>query len=251
MARMRMVRLLEETEDVEVAGVCASGGEAVAAIRAALPDLVLLDIAMPGMDGFGVIRQVGDPMPPVIFITAHNDRASQAFDARAVDYLLKPFSAARFHAALARARAALSPSPPADPLAEAVAELREEQRALQRRLEARDADHLRWVMVRARDHVHVVQTDAIDWIEAEDNYVRLHVGKASYLVRERIGALEARLDPRRFLRVHRCTIVNLDRVRHLRPWSSGDYLLVMQDGTELRLSRGKRARLGPHIAEYA
>lgn len=249
-ARMRMVRLLEEAEGVEVAGACASGGEAVEAIRRAPPDLVLLDIAMPGLDGFGVIRQVGEPMPPVVFITAHNDRASQAFDARAVDYLLKPFSAARFHAALERARATLRPPPPAEPLAEAVAQLREEQRALQRRLEAREPQHLRWVMVRARDHVHVVGTDTIDWIEAEDNYVRLHVGKAAYLVRERIGALEARLDPHRFVRVHRSTIVNLERVRHLRPWSSGDYLLVMQDGTELRLSRGQRARLGPHIAEY-
>lgn len=252
MARRRLVRLLEEEDDVEVVGSCGSGEEAVEAIRRLAPDLVLLDIQMSEMDGFSVIGEVGpDKMPAVIFTTAYNEHAVKAFEVHALDYLLKPFTADRFREALGRARLpAAGQKQLSSTLVAMLDEMRGEHRELQRRVDAGTPTYMEWFLVRGKTHVHIIHAHTVDWIEADDNYVRLHVGKNSYLIREKIGSLAAKLDPRRFLRAHRSTIVNMERIHHLQPWSSGDYLIILHDGTELRLSRGQRAKLGDHIGEY-
>ena len=252
MARRRLVRLLEEEDDAEVVGACGSGEEAVDAIRRLTPDLVLLDVQMSGMDGFSVIGEVGpDRMPAVIFTTAYDEHAVRAFEVHALDYLLKPFTTDRFREALGRARPrAGGRERLSGALCSALEEMRDEHRELRRRLESGARTYLEWFLVRGTARAHFIPADTVDWIEADDNYVRLHVGKDGYLIREKIGSLAARLDPRRFLRAHRSTIVNMDRIHHLRPWSSGEYLVVLRDGTELRLSRGQRAKLGDRIGEY-
>jgi two-component system LytT family response regulator len=252
-ARRRLVRLLEGEDGVELVGSCGSGAEAVATVLEAPPDLVLLDVQMPGMDGFGVIREVGpDRMPRVVFVTAHGEHAARAFEVHALDYLLKPFTVARLRQALEHARASLrTPQRLSAELLAVLERLHGPESGAAPRAAAPAPERTEWFTVKDRGRVRLVPADSVDWIEAEDNYVRLHVGGAAYLVRERIGALAARLDPRRFLRTHRSTIVNMDRIEHLRPWSSGDYLLTLRDGTELRLSRGQRARLGRHIGEYS
>ncbi|HEX2188757.1 MAG TPA: LytTR family DNA-binding domain-containing protein [Longimicrobiaceae bacterium] len=252
MARRRMLRLLEEEDDVEVVGACGSGGEAVEAIRRLSPDLVLLDVQMPEMDGFSVIDAIGaEQMPAVIFITAYNEYAVKAFEVHALDYLLKPFTTDRFREALERARLPRTAQRQvSDTLLSLLEELRAEPHEVRRHLEPGNPTYMEWFMVRTKTRVHLIHADTVDWIEADDNYVRLHAGKNTYLIREKISSLAARLDPRRFLRAHRSTIVNIDRIHHLQPWSSGDYLIVLNDGTELRLSRGQRAKLGAHIGEY-
>jgi len=194
----------------------------------------------------GALEALGDARTPVVvFVTAHEEYAIRAFEVHALDYLVKPFGLERFRQAFRRARAAVEERGGAfrgERVQALLEELREEQRGLERLLSA-PAPYLERLMVKVRDRVLLLPVDDIDRVEAEGNYVRLHAGKEQYLVRWKIGALEARLDPRRFVRIHRSALVNLDRVRELRPWFAGDYLVVMKDGTELKLSRGYRAKL--------
>jgi two-component system LytT family response regulator len=221
--------------DLVVIGECGNGLEAVDVIRAERPDLVFLDVQMPELDGLGVIDALDeDERPPaLVFVTAYDAYALRAFEVHAVDYLLKPFDERRFRTALGRARQRLAGSgtgpPPADPRLESL--LRELRPA------PVYADRL---LVRTGNRLVPVAVAGIDWIEAADNYVRMHVGPERYALRETIRSLEARLDPRRFARVHRSTIVNLDRVREVRPLPSGDCALVLAGGTELMLSRSWR-----------
>lgn len=230
------VRLhLELESDFDVVGEVGSGEEAVARIREQAPDLVFLDVQMPGMDGFGVIEAVGvERMPVTIFVTAYDQFALKAFDAHALDYLLKPYDAERFRSAIERARTQLRARRFGDvegQLAALLTELRGQREYLER------------IVVRSGGRILILRVDDIDWLEAASNYVRIHAGGRQYLLRETMSNLEARLDPGRFVRIHRSTMVRLDRVRELEPLFQGDYVLILEDGTRLTSSRGYRDRL--------
>ena len=223
---------LAEERDVEVVGEARNGAEAVSAIEALSPDLVFLDVQMPGLDGFGVVAEVGlDRMPAVVFVTAFDEYALRAFDVHAVDYLLKPFDEPRFRTALARARqrvGARAGDRSSPDLAALLAELRPR------------AEYAERLLVKGNERVVVVSVDDVDYVEAADNYVRLQTRGGRHLMRETIKGLEARLDPRRFARIHRSTIVNLGRVRELQPLFNGEMAVVLKDGTTLTMSRGYR-----------
>ena len=234
-ARAKVRRFLAADPEVELVGEAGSGPEAVAAIRTIAPDLIFLDVQMPGLDGFGVLEALdGQPLPHVVFVTAFDEYAVQAFEVHALDYLLKPFAPERFERAVDRAKERIREGGGDEldrRLRRALEELRPGPPALER------------LLVPSGEKQIVVDVGRIDWIEAEQNYVRLHVGAVSYLVRTTLSGLEARLDRRRFIRIHRSRIINADRVREIHPWSHGDQLVVLQDGTELLLSRRYRDRL--------
>jgi two-component system LytT family response regulator len=236
LARERLTTLLADDPEVELIGSCADGPSAVAAIRGESPDLVFLDVQMPGCDGFGVVNAIGpDRMPITIFVTAYDRYALQAFEARALDYLLKPFDRDRFTVAIGRAKQELR---------------RERDSGVHEKLQALLEDvkpsstGLDRLAIKSGGSVHFLRADEIDWVEAAGNYTRLHVGKQIHLLRETMTALETRLDPKRFARIHRSTIVNLERVKELQPYFHGDYIVLMRDGTQLTLSRNYRPRLG-------
>ena len=250
LARRRMLRLLRDhDDDVDVVAVCETGAHAVEAIRETRPDLVFLDVQMPELDGFEVLERVGGNLPAVVFVTAHDRYALRAFEVHALDYLLKPFDVERFNQALERGRSQVERNGEGagglQALLEQLARERGPAQAAPRRR------WLDWVMVKARGRVEFVRTADIDWIEAEGNYVRLHAGKKAWLVREKIGALEERLDPDTFLRVHRSSIVQVDRLAEMHPMVAGDGILVLRDGTQVKLSRGYRRRLLERVPEYA
>jgi two-component system LytT family response regulator len=239
MARERVLSLLQHEADVEVVGECGDGVQAMAAIEHHAPDLVFLDVQMPGVDGFGVIDAIGpDKMPTVIFVTAYDEYALRAFEVHALDYLLKPFGRARFQETLSHAREHLERRRAGDlgrRLLALVNDIRPERPRLDR------------LVVKSGGRVFFLRTADIDWIEAAGNYVRLHLGKDSHLFRETMNRLEARLDPRRFVRIHRSRIVNTERIEALQPWLGGDYVVVLRDGTKLPLSRGYREKLQQHL----
>jgi two-component system LytT family response regulator len=241
LARKRIRSLLKNERDVEVVGECADGAEALAAIRKQSPDLVFLDVQMPEMDGFQVLQEVGgDRMPAVVFVTAYDKYALRAFEVHALDYLLKPFDEDRFGEALRRAKEQV--------LGGSNGELHGRLIALIEHLRSgeRYVDRL---LVKASGRVLFLKTEDIDWIEAAGNYVRLHVGKESHLLRETMNTIETRLDPAHFLRIHLSTIVNLDRIKEMQPWFSGEYVVLLKDGTELRLSRGYRDKFDERLGE--
>ena len=244
-ARASVRAFLSAEPGVKLAGEAQNGREALEAIERAEPDILILDVDMPELDGFGLLEALGDARAPVVvFVTGHEEYAVRAFEVHALDYLVKPFGLERFRQAFARARDAVEERDEtlrSERIHTLLEQLREEQRGLQRLLSGEP--YLQRLMVKTQEKVVLLGTDEVDWVEAEGNYVRLHAGKASYLVRWKIGALEERLDPRRFVRIHRSTIVNLERVKELRPWFAGDFIVAMKDGTELKLSRGYRAEL--------
>ena len=234
-ARKGMRALLELHADVRIVGEARSGREAVAAIRALQPELVFLDVQMPEGDGFEVIREVGvERMPVVVFATAYDEYALRAFEAHALDYLLKPYERERFDAVLQRARAQVRQARGSGA----------EPRLLSfvRRMEERST-YLRRLPVRVGSRVRLVDVDEVAYFEAETNYVRIHLPGASHLVRETMGALEAKLDPARFLRVHRSLIVSIDRVVEVEPLFAGEHVLTLRDGTRLTTGRTYRARV--------
>jgi two-component system LytT family response regulator len=226
--------MLEADPDVAVVGE-ASGVDAAAVIERAQVELVLLDVQMPEVDGFGVLAQLAahrpGALPAVVFVTAHDAYAVRAFEVHAIDYLLKPFDDARLVTALARAKDRLAR--PGAAAGAGLLALLEHQ--------ARRDQHLERLLVRTRGKVVAVRAQDIDWIEAADYYATLHVGGATHLVRQTLAELETSLEPRRFVRVHRRAIVNLDRVREVHPLFRGDCTLVLADGTQVRLSRTRRA----------
>jgi two-component system LytT family response regulator len=235
LARRRLRKLLARDAEVEAVGECADGYEAIAAINAHDPDLVFLDVQMPEIDGFAVLERIRPKHAPlVVFVTAYDSYALRAFEVSAVDYLLKPFDRKRFEQALRRAKARLSTASGSD--------LRERTLALLEELRAH-ASHSERLLIKSGGRAFFLKTDELDWIEAEGKYVRLHAGRESYLLREAMGNLEAQLDPKKFLRIHRSTIVNIDRVKELQPWFHQDYRVILRDGTELVLSRGCRRKL--------
>jgi len=226
-ARRLLVKLLSAHDDVRVVEQCRHGKQAVDVIEAQRPDLVFLDVKMPELDGFGVIAQIGaERMPPVVFVTAFDEFAVRAFDVHALDYLVKPFSDARFEATLQRARRRL---------AEAQAG---KLRAL---LDGEREDSLTRFAVRLGARSVVVAARDVAWIEAQDYYVLLHAGGAAHLVRQSIRALEGRLDPRRFVRINRSAIVNLDHVRALDRRALGPWTVQLADGSALQVSRRRHA----------
>lgn len=227
---------LQHLSDVEVVGECSSGREAVQAIRSLAPDVVFLDVQMPGGGGFDVVEQVGpEALPIVIFVTAWDQHAIRAFEASALDYLLKPIDDDRFDQALERARRRIT---------------EQRQSAMGRRLSAAfveagmalptNPQPIERFLVRQKDRVVVIPVEEVDWIEAAGDYVTLHAGRMHYHLRETMSRMEQRLDPQRFARIHRSTIVNLARVRELQPHLGRDYVAILADGTRLRLSRGHR-----------
>jgi two-component system, LytTR family, response regulator len=219
LARTTIAELLRNDPEISVIGECASGTEAIEAVRASRPALLFLDVQMPGCDGFDVIEQLGGDAPSaVVFVTAYDQYALKAFEVQALDYLLKPYSDSRFFRVLARAKALL------------------EQNAR----EPRPLDRL---MVKSAGRVIFLNAPEIDWIEAADYYACLHVGERSHLLRRSMGDLERELDGEMFCRIHRSAIVNINRVRELRLNASGEYEVVLESGAPLRLSRNYREQL--------
>ncbi len=241
LARRGIRALLNQAGDVDIVSECCNGREAIEAIGASDPDIVFLDIQMPGKSGFDVIDAIGESRCPyIVFVTAFDKFAVQAFDVHALDYLLKPINEERFHDSLARARAALSGARD-DSLMRRIVQLAADLR------HSPDNPLMPPVMDRIPVKVHgrvmIVRVADIDWVEADHDYVLLHVGTKSWLVRETISALETRLAVSGFVRIHRSTLVSASRVRELRPLSKGEFTVVLTDGTELKLSRNYRAAL--------
>lgn len=235
LARQRLRTLLGPDPDLELIGECGDGRQAVTAVQQLKPDLMFLDVEMPALDGFEVLHALaGVALPVVVFVTAHDRYALRAFEAHALDYLLKPFDKERFAQALMRAKnqVRLGQAAGIEDRLRSLLQTVEERRPLPERL-----------VVKSAGRVSFVRVAEVDWIEAAGNYVRLHLGKEEHLLRESLGGLEARLDPRRFVRIHRSTIVNIDRIRELRPTFHGDYQVVLKDGAELTLSRSCRDKL--------
>jgi two-component system LytT family response regulator len=236
LARERVRSLLNEQPGVEVIGEAQDGDQAVQAILKDSPDLVFLDVQMPQKTGFDVIQAVGaERMPAVVFVTAYDQHALKAFEVHAVDYLLKPFDRERFEGAVDRARRQLENAD--------TGVLKHQLQRLVAQLTPAASPRQERLIVKTGGRLFFLRADEIDWIEAAGNYVRLHVGKESHLLRETMNAIEARLDPNQFLRIHRSRIVNMERVKELHPWFNGDYAVILRDGTKLMLSRGYRDRL--------
>jgi two-component system LytT family response regulator len=235
LARQRLRHLLEADPDIAIVGECGDGQQAVADLQALRPELVFLDVQMPVLDGFGVLQALsGTPSPVVIFVTAHDRYALKAFEVHALDYLLKPFDKSRFGMALERAKIQVRQG-------NAVA-VNERLQELLQTVHGRSHAPER-LLIKSDGRIYFVRVEDIDWIEAAGNYVRLHVGKEDHLLREALSALERKLDPARFVRIHRSTIVNLERIRELQPAFHGDFVIILRDGTELTLSRGCREKL--------
>jgi two-component system LytT family response regulator len=231
-ARERLLALLGTHADVSVTA-CADGRAAIAAIQGTRPHLVFLDVEMPEVDGFDVIAGVGvEHMPAFVFVTAFERHAVQAFEVQAVDYLVKPFDRARFETALARARAELRREP-----VDGAAPASPRPRALDR------------LLVPEADQMHVVKTDAIDWIEAAGNYVELHAAGRTYLLRSTLTALEGRLDPETFLRIHRDTIVQVARIQGLHRWHGGQFRVVLGNDVERPVGRSYQARVEERLGK--
>jgi two-component system LytT family response regulator len=237
------VRLaLREHPGVRIVAECADGEEAVEAIRSQRPDLVFLDVQMPGMDGFDVIEEVGvEEMPVVIFVTAYDQHALKAFEIHAVDYVLKPFDDARFADSVAHACERIRQADEVSLAARLEGVLRE----LPARLQDEDGGDgwARRIMVRDRDRILFVPAEDVDWIEGAGNYVRIHAAGDSHLIRATLTGMAERLDPARFVRIHRSTIVNVDRIKEVQPWAGGDYIAILHDGETLKVSRGYREEL--------
>ncbi len=230
-ARHAIVRQLRADPDIDLLGECGDGASAVAAIRAQSPDLVFLDIQMPAMTGVEVVDAIGPArMPAVVFVTAFEQYAVKAFEANAVDYLVKPFSRERFAATLARAKARLS--------AGRAAQGGESQRILQALEDLRQRDAwLQRIPVRVDEHVVLVPVDDIVWIKANRNTVELHLADRVHELRETMTTLAERLDPRHFARIHRSAIINVRRVKAIHPWFNGHHVVTLDTGQELRMSR--------------
>lgn len=232
-ARARLRRLIDELApalSAQVVGEAADGEEAADAIAALAPDVVLLDIQMPRLDGFGLVEAMGAEMPLTIFCTAFDEHALQAFDARAVDYLLKPVQPERLLAALARAQQLVATGPPAR---------NRGMRAIASLVES-DGGLLTRILVHDETRAYLVAVDRIDHIRAERNYCDIRSGGRTFRVRRTLRSLAARLDPRQFLQINKSDLVRVDAMREIHPWSHGDYRVVLQDGTTLSWSRRYR-----------
>jgi two-component system, LytTR family, response regulator len=246
LARERLRKLLQAEPDIEIVGECADGKEALAAANSQHPDLVFLDVQMPELDGFGVVAGLeGEPLPAVVFVTAYDRFALKAFEVHALDYLLKPFDRERFHKALERARNLVQHRQTGDlsrRLSSLITDLKSEKE------EPKYVDRL---AVKTEGRVLFFKIDDIDWIEAADNYVSIHVGNEEHLHRETMSTLETKLPPTRFLRISRSTIVNIERIKEMQPMFHGDYVVILKNGTRLSLSRNYRDKLNHLLGKSA
>ncbi len=234
LAREKLRRTLAEAEAVRVVGEAANGSEAIERIRKDRPDVVFLDVQMPGMDGFDVIERLpADAIPAVVFVTAHDEYAIRAFDVEAIDYLLKPFDRLRLRQTLERVRRQLGQEP------------RQLVEKLRRILESPGAAgaSLRRIAVHSGGRIQSLKVEEISWIEAADNYVRVHTPRAVHLIRETLGSLERRLDPTLFIRIHRSAIVKIETIREVESLFHGDYAAVLTTGERLPVGRRYRDRL--------
>jgi two-component system, LytTR family, response regulator len=248
LARQKLRMLLETEPNIAVVAECQDGRQTLSAISCFHPDLLLLDIQMPDLDGFQVLGEIApEEMPVVIFTSAYDQYAIRAFEAHALDYLLKPFDQERLHQAMDRARTEL---------------LKSENREITTKLmqllshiksgnSASAADSPDRLVIKAKGRVIFLDLDEIDWVEAAANYVRLNVGKESYLLRETISRTSERLNPDHFIRIHRSTIVNARKIKELIPVNSGEYVVVLKNGKELSCSRGYRALLQRMIEKHS
>jgi two-component system LytT family response regulator len=258
LARRRLSRLLKDDPDIELIGSCASAGEALALASQQRPDLIFLDIQMPKMDGFAFLRSLDwAKIPHIVFVTAHDDYALKAFEVYALDYILKPFDQQRFEEALRRAKERIRSDREID-LGRRVLSAVEQFRLTSEhpasstpigkatpkaKSKSGNDSLVRPFLIKSNGRAFFVKPETIDWIQAEGKYSRINVGKASYLLREPIGDLETRLEQANFLRIHRSTLVNIDRVKEMHQWFNGRYTVVLHDGTRLTLSRRYRRRM--------
>ncbi|MEP7269880.1 MAG: LytTR family DNA-binding domain-containing protein [Acidobacteriota bacterium] len=235
LARRRIRDMLRDQQQIEIVGECANGPETVLAIEKLSPDLVFLDVQMPGLSGIEIAGALkGESRPMIIFVTAYDQYAVRAFEVHAVDYLLKPFDRQRFAQTIERAKTELSARRgrlASDQILSLLGEMRARPQYLDR------------LLIRNNDRVFIIKTDEIDWIEAEGNYIRIHFGKQSSLLRETLSNLVGQLDPRKFSRIHRSQIVNVDRIQELQPWTHRDHRIILRNGTQLMLSRTYRDQL--------
>ena len=234
LARERIRDLLQDENDIDVVGESANGIDAVSDIREKVPDLIFLDVQMPGLDGFEVVEKVGfNKMPQVIFTTAYDQYALRAFEVHALDYLLKPFDRGRFQNALGRAMKYLKLKKDGDfkfRLRELLSEVKQERKYLDR------------LIIKSEGRIFFLKVDEIDWIEAAGNYLTLHAGKDNHLLRETMNCMETKLDPDRFFRIHRSTIVNIERIKEIHPMFNGEYVIILKNNKELNLSRKYREK---------
>jgi two-component system LytT family response regulator len=240
LGRERVRMMLAEHPDIEVVAECSDGPEAVRTIERERPDLVFLDVQMPGMNGFEVLESLeGEPMPAVVFVTAHDDYALRAFDIHALDFLLKPFDNGRFEKTLERARVQVSQAR-GTAVDSRILSLLEDLKS--------DRKYPERLIVKSGGRVFFLRAEEIDWVEAAGNYVRLHARNESHLLRESMKNMEANLDTKLFVRIHSSAIVNVDRIKELEPWFHGEYIVIMRDGTRLTASRVFSDRLSALIA---
>ena len=236
LARRRVREMLQSDREIDVVGEPANGPEAVMAVRQSNPDLMFLDVQMPGMDGFEVLNALRDErLPMIVFITAYDQYALRAFEACAVDYILKPFDRTRFERAVQQVKSRIRQERRTD--------LTQHLLTLLQNLN-QPPGYPERMAIKDGARIVYLKTASIEWVEAEGNYVRIHVGKASYPQLGTISSLEAQLDPKKFRRIHRGTIVNLDCIRELQPWFNGCYRVILHSGAELSLSRGYRGKRG-------
>jgi two-component system LytT family response regulator len=234
LAREMLREMLQNDPQVTIVGESCNGHEALEAIRNHSPDLIFLDVQMPELGGFEMLEALGKEIPRVIFVTAYDQYAVRAFEVHALDYLLKPFDQERFDISWQRARAQI---------------LRDRDGGTDQRILAlleemkKGNKYLERLVIKASGRIYFLETAEIDWIEAEGNYVSVHCAKKSHLLRETISSLENQLDPKKFLRIHRSSIVRIDRIQELQPWFHGEYRIILQNGTQLTLSRNYRDKL--------
>lgn len=246
LAREKLRTLLDKDADIDLVAECSDGTETIAAIKKYSPELVFLDVQMPELDGFGVLESmdVSNGAPNIIFVTAYDQYALKAFEFHALDYLLKPFDRERFQKALRRAKTHIRK--------EKSGEVNEKLLALLEDLKTGGQNHnskyLERLVIKSAGRVIFLKIDEIDWIEAAGNYVRLHIGKESHLLRDTMNGIEAKLNPDEFLRIHRSTIIRIDRIKELQPWVQGEYVLTLQNGAQLTSSRSYRQRLSEFMA---
>jgi two-component system LytT family response regulator len=235
LARGVLREMLQSDPDVMIVGECANGKEAVRAIRELAPELLFLDIQMPEMGGFEVLDALAEgQVPHLVFVTAYDQYAVRAFEVHALDYILKPFDRERFQASWQRAKAQVLRVRNGG-MEQKILSLLEDLKA--------GTKYLERLVIKSSGRIYFLETNDIDWIQAEGNYVSVHTGKKSHLLRETISSLENQLDPKKFLRIHRSAIVRIDSIKELQPWFHGEYHIILHDGTQLTLSRNYRDRL--------
>lgn len=250
LARRNLRLLLEKDPEIEIVDECRNGREAVQAVNNLVPDLIFLDIQMPEMDGFQVIATVGaERIHAIIFVTAFDQYALKAFEVHALDYLLKPFDDARFNKALQQAKLQIEQREINKTSKKLLALL--EDRESRREHSLREKPYLTRLMVKLANRVVLLKVNEIDWIQADGNYAKLHVGRKAHLLREKMHDLETQLDPQKFVRIHRSIIVNLDRIKELHPHFNGDYIVVLEDGVQLKLSRSRREQLESRLKSFS